>query len=868
MVFFMAPDFGKTGEKPETLQPGERLGHFEIVEHLGSGGMGSVYKAHDTRLGRTVAVKVLDRLEDESDVVRFEREARLISRLNHEHICTLHDVGQENDRIFLVMEYLPGETLAERLQRGRPPLEDGLLWCVQIAEALEAAHRQGVIHRDLKPSNVLLTDRGACLVDFGIAKSPDDSGTITVTEVGSAVGTAPYMSPEQLEGKQVDSRSDLFSFGAMAYEIFSGEPAFQADSRAGLAAAILTREPEALTQRRPDLPPALDHVLSRCLAKDPAERWQTAADLQRELEWAASQPLAGDGSTTTPAAAQAPWLWVVPALVAIAGLVWWGLSSREQTADRPLSLEIRLPAEADPLTMELSPDGRYLVWSNRGAAPTELQLRSLETGEVRRLAGTEGGYEPFWSPDSRSIGYLTDREVRRVGVDGGAPTTLAATIRPESADWGSQGTILLVPQGFGPIRAVSAEGGELWVERELESEDGVGYRKPRFLPNGNDYVFQRTAAAGHSLWLASLDGDRGTELTASDSTAEVFSVGGEHWLLFAADGALVSQRLDLGSRRLVGERRRVASHANFNLLRARAGFTASRSGMLASLDVPLPRHVSRWTDRDGRPLEELAQEDFSHIDISPGAGVAVAHYWDRFESWAVDLESGRRTAVSTFGYVPVLSPDGRAAAYSTRRTASVEVRVHWLDGSRPDVVVFEGPTALFVQDWTPQNELLVVGRTADGGSDVWRVSVDDPEAKELLLDSRFDEGRAKVSPDGNYLAYVSDESGRFEVYVEPYPRTGARWLASQDGGDVPAWSHDGRHLHYIANDGVLQSVELREGAVSRLGPPRPLFPVQHHRWDRNTQPYQSVDAERFLVVEQPPEEEHLISVRVGWRPES
>jgi serine/threonine protein kinase len=551
------------------ILPGKRLGPYEILSAIGAGGMGEVYKARDTRLDRTVAIKILpEHLADRPELrERFEREAKAIAGLNHPHICTLYDVGHENRAEFLVMEYLEGETLAQRLAKGALPVQQTLQYAIEIADALDKAHHKGITHRDLKPGNIMLTKTGTKLLDFGLAKLTQGAAPVTpesqmptmkdaITAQGMILGTLQYMAPEQVEGKldQIDARTDIFAFGVLAYEMTTGRKAFEGKTQASLIAKILEVDPPPISKLQPMTPPAFDRLVKVCLAKEPDDRWQTASDLRRELEWIWQGEADADGFNSVPKInrrqlfATAISSGVVTALL---GLSIAHFREGSLVPEREVRTEINTPPTTDPFSFALSPDGSEIVFVASGDGPSGLWLRRLDVTSWRSLAGTEGAQHPFWSPDGRSIGFFADGKLKRTDVNGGFPETLANSINYGGA-WAQDGTILFVATNTTALSRVRASGGEATVATTLGTDRSHdrSHRFPQFLPDGRQFLFYSASSPETAgIYLGSLDNFTTKRLAGADSPAAFLPNG---WLLFARAGQLLAQKLDLRHKELVG----------------------------------------------------------------------------------------------------------------------------------------------------------------------------------------------------------------------------------------------------------------------------------------------------------------------------
>src|SRR5262245_51665427 len=612
------------------LSVGSRLGPYEILSPIGAGGMGEVYKARDTRLERTVAVKVLPaQLSVSSDArQRFEREAKTISQLSHPHICALYDVGREGETEYLVMELLEGETLTERLAKGALPLDPTLRFGQEIADALDKAHRQGIVHRDLKPGNVMLTKSGVKLLDFGLAKAmspasqsptaltslPTAMNEGNLTKEGTILGTFQYMAPEQLEGREADARSDLFALGATLYEMATGKKAFTGKTQASLIGSILRDEPPSVSSIAPMTPPAFDRVVKTCLAKDPDERWQTAHDVRLQLQWIAE----GGSQAGLPAPlaelrrSRERLAWaanIVTAALAIAA-TWLFLQSRREPA-RIVQSSILPPDKTEfnflSGSMALSPDGRLIAF----IAGNLLWVRPLDGLSARPLAGTEGPTYPFWSPDSRSLGFFAGGKLRKIDVSGGPPETICDAPAARGGTWGRDGTIVFAPSTRYPLHRVAASGGAVVPITKLDPSKGeISHRWPTFLPDGRHFLYVSFHAIGgseqanNSIFVGSLDSQR-TEMLVRTNSNAIYSPPG--YLLYWRENVLLAQPFSAKSLRLTAEPFPVAEPVQYAQGFGNAIFSVSQNGLLAYQRGrgSVPSQLT-WFDRAGRQLEAAA----------------------------------------------------------------------------------------------------------------------------------------------------------------------------------------------------------------------------------------------------------------------
>jgi eukaryotic-like serine/threonine-protein kinase len=849
------------------LAVGTRLGPYEVLSPLGVGGMGEVWKARDTRLERTVAIKVLPQHLSASAESRrrFEREAKTISQLSHPHICALYDVGREGETEYLVMEYLEGETLMDRLAKGPLPLEQTLQYGIEIADALEKAHRQGIVHRDLKPGNVMLTKSGVKLLDFGLAKlrrsEPEPpvsrlSALATegppLTAQGTILGTLPYMAPEQLEGKEADARTDIFALGAVLYEMATGERAFSGTSQATLIGAILKDEPPPISKTQPSAPPALDRVVRRCLAKEPDHRWQSAADLAAELEWTAGGDPQSGAMASRPSGLKT-WLpWAITALAVVAAVAAL-LSPRHRDAvAAPRMVLSVLPPSGSAWTdwFALSPDGRRLavVGSNEGR--TEIWIRRLDEGESRLLPGTEDAQNPFWSPDSRSLAFFAQRKLKRIDLETGAVQAVCETNLGRGGSWGRDGVILFTGPS-GSVWRVAASGGFPSEAVKLDPSRGdLLYRFPHFLPDGKRFlVFVSTAKPETTgIYLGSLESKQLKLVQPSQEAGEFVT---PDILLFARGDALVAERLDLARGAPAGEpetvlgRVEVAELATFLRL-----FSASQNGIIAFRDSGYQRPLV-WFDRRGevigRTSAMAAPRGFS---LSPDETQAAytAGTQTASDVWILDLKRDVSTKLTLQGVTtnPLFSRDGRFLYYRSFAGNRFQIRRKQLRGGGPDETVFEGASWESAWDQTPDGETLIVSSiTGNLGINALPLGT-----RKLVpvLSADFSQRAPILSPDGKWLAYDSDESGRREVYVRRFPVTEEKWQVSTRGGIWPYWRKDGKEIYYVGLDAVLMSVPVTTKSGLSLAAPERLFQT---RLNITTVPRQYIathDGQRFLMI--------------------
>jgi eukaryotic-like serine/threonine-protein kinase len=879
---------------------GTRLGPYEIHSSIGAGGMGEVYRARDTRLDRVVALKVIAGAVavDPTFRERFDREARAISALDHPHICTLYDVGHENGVDFLVMQYLEGESLADRLARGsRPqsgdsssasqtapgstvskgpiPIDLALRYGAELASALDAAHTRGIVHRDLKPGNIILTKSGSKLLDFGLAKLAEQPGivginelathTVPLTGTGSIVGTLNYMSPEQLEGGTVDARTDIFAFGAVLFEMLSGHRAFNAQSHAGLIAAILNEEAPALGEIadvRSPLPPSLhrllDRLLRKCLAKEPDDRWQCAADLAAELRWIdeerlrmsghaepeiAAGPVLGAGSRTS----ERVWMSVAAAAVlALGALGAWTLLRPAEP--RPTAAFWIVPPDGEafpngPGLMSVSPDGKHVAVVISNPPSAYLAIRDIGSTQFRRLAGTEGAWQPFWSPDSRSIAFSDNAtgpgKLKRIDLEGGAVLTLASGIRGRGT-WGSS-NIILFDAGSDGLQQVAPNGGTTSVVARSNAEAGeIAYQWPLFLPDGRRYLYLAgtTDPSKSVIYLASLGSTSRSQIVSVNSSFEI----SEGHLLYCREGALYAHPFDMRAGQLSGEPRLLLQGVRYNSSNGRAAVSAA-----SKADVLLYRgggvtiggqNKLTWFDRTGKALGTLTDGE-SRVEspaISPdGRYIAIGRddNQGRGDIYVIEVERNLLTRLTSDAaaddFAPLWSPDGGSVYFASTRSGGTDIYRRAAGGAGKDILVFSSPDQKQPLSISPDGKLLLFlnrpGRTL--GRDVWALPLDGTSKPYPILSTEFNEDSAAFSPDGRWIAYTSDDLGNRQVYVQPFPANGTRVRISPSSGVLPQWGRDGRTLYYItAGPKVISTAISTDGGAIRPGVTRELFSAE------------------------------------------
>ena len=881
-----------------TILPGLRLGPYEIVAPLGSGGMGEVFRGRDTRLDRSVAIKILpaDFANDPDLRQRFQTEARAVSSLNHPNICTLYDVGEaaptpshepaatSHDRVhFLVMELLEGETLARRLVRGPLPFDQLLRTAFEIASALDAAHAHGVTHRDLKPSNVMLTKSDAKLLDFGLAKLQRQAAARgqttrtfdpTLTREGAILGTFPYMAPEQIEGKDVDARIDLFAFGAVLYEMAIGRKAFDGQTQASLTAAILAHEPPPPSSARGELPAAFDQIVKRCLAKNPEERWQSARDVMFQLQSMAERSVepAIASSRSRPAVA-----WSVAGLMAAVAIGAIVLQPRPRVPAAelvrfqvPLPEGSSLPPRLLRNSFALSPDGRHIVFTAIHEGGTRLWLQSLDAPSARVLPGTEGALSPFWSPDSRFVGFVASGKLRRVELSGAPPQTICEARVESTPAWGRDGTILFGDfsnaERQGIYRVPATGGSASLVTRVNRSRNEREHFWPSFLPDGKHFLYlvsifhPETKTVTHTSYVASLDGPQTTRVADVESLMAYAPPG---YVLYAQDGALLARPFDLDTFQIAGDPVPIAERIWYYKGTGLAEFSFSDSGALASREGASQSELV-WFDRTGRQIGKVgARADFGSLRLSPDGRKILVGAVDRrsgsSDLWIYDRESGIPnpfTSHETSNEFGVWSADGLRVIFTSSLDGPPDLYRKSSDGHGDEepLLILDGIQN--PDDVSPDGRYVAYNESSRAvtGTDLWLMPLAGKRVPQPFVRTPADETGARFSPDGRWLAFSSTESGGTpEVYVARLDAPGARKRVSSAGGVGPRWRRDGKELVYLSLDNTLMAVPLALGAVLSPGIPRPLFnagPVfnRHSETSWGDPGYDmSADGQQFLV---------------------
>jgi Tol biopolymer transport system component len=877
-----------------SLAAGTRLGPYELTAPIGAGGLGEVYRAKDTRLDRTVAVKVLpSHLSASAESrQRFEREAKTISQLSHPHICALYDVGREGETEYLVMEYLEGETLSDRLLKVPLAFDQVLRYGIEIADALDKAHRQGIAHRDLKPGNVMITKSGVKLLDFGLAKAvapatPQQATSFptqqALTQEGTILGTFQYMAPEQLEGSEADARTDIFAFGALLYEMATGQKAFSGKTQASLIAAIIERVPPSISTISPMTPPAFDRVVKTCLAKDPEDRWQTAHDVMLELKWVAE----GGSAAGLPAPVVArrksreKLAWGLAAVFAV-GMIASALGAmrfwKAAAQTRTVRVSILPPPKAAfrffglSGSMALSPDGRFLVYV--AALPQGkriLWVRSLDSTTEQALSGTEEATFPFWSPDSRFIGFFANDRLKRIAVAGGPALTICTAVDGRGGAWSRDGSILFALRNS-PIYRVAETGGSAIEVTKLDAgRADTSQRWPAALPDGRHFLYlaspQGAASENNVVFFASIDGKENRKLL---QPAPMNALYASRHLLYARENTLLAQPFDPDRGRFLGEAFPIAENIFVDPLFSRAAFSASENGVLAyQTGEALVGARFSWYDRTGKELAPAMSEPFlaRGFRLSPDDSRLAATVFDvaggNVDIWVIDLKRGARSRLTFAPSVEsssVWSPDGSRIAFSSDRKGQ-PILVKSSSGTGGEEILLQSEDVKNPTSWSTDGRFLLFNRTfPKTKTDLWVLPLFGDRKPFPFVQSEFIDRNGQFSPDGRWVAYVSDESGRLEIYVVPFPGPGGKWQVSTGGGMSPHWSTDGRELFYVSPDRDLMTVEVKSGSEFQVSSPKPLFSLS----TLVAQVDVSADGRRFLQVIPPDSGGAPVTLVLNW----
>jgi len=828
---------------------GQTTGPYRVTARIGAGGMGEVYRATDSKLGREVALKVIPPAfaNDAERMARFQREAQVLASLNHPNIATIHGLEEGNGIRALVMELVEGPALAERIKQGALPLDEALPIAKQIAEALEYAHERGIVHRDLKPANVKITSDGkAKVLDFGLAKALSDDASaqdashsptlsVAATKAGIILGTAAYMSPEQARGKPVDRRADIWSFGVVLFEMLSGRQIFGGETASDSMAAVITREPD-WTALPAGVPRRVRELLRRCLQKDPRRRLQAIGDARIELEETDAGEEARGAVIPVPEKSSS---WRGRILIAALGVAALAAGAGLQSLRTPAPAPHPVARIAQPIANELvltnrthiilaiSPDGSKMVQ----VANQRLYLRSLDSLTAVELPGTEGAASPFFSPDGQWVGFFAGGQTKKIPVVGGTPVMVCAKDGFDGS-WGPNDTIL-IGTAFSGILAVSAQGGT--PSLLVAPEPGILYLKPRFLPDGKTFLYVRGKPGSFDEWegvMRSFEKDDSTVVLRGPN--EVMYTPTGH-LLYARLSELLAVPFDLASRRVTGNPERVAQNVDYTNAGGTSQFALSDTGTLVYLAAQGTRGLKTRlaaVDRAGKTTAlPLDVRDYSDPKVSPDGWLVAAHLPDaQNDVWVADVARGTMSRLSfdpAEDETPIWSPDGHTVAWSaTRGAVARAIFRRAADGSGKEELVWTSEQHAHLRDWLPDGRALLVEILDPKlGMDIWRLDLGEKPTATIFLQTPFNERNSRISPDGRWIAYVSDEAGRDDVYIQSFPSAGAKVQVSNSGGDQPVWSRNGKAL-FFRGAGAMQEVTFEASPRLSVGKPHTLFPDQ------------------------------------------
>jgi Tol biopolymer transport system component len=852
------------------LAPGTRLGPYEVTAQIGAGGMGEVYRARDTKLNRDVALKILpDALAIDSDrIARFRREAQVLASLNHPNIAAIYGFEDSGSTHALVLELVEGPTLADRIAKGPIPLDEALPIAKQIAEALEAAHEQGIIHRDLKPANIKLRPDGTVKVlDFGLAKAMEpasgapldvtNSPTITtpamMTGVGTILGTAAYMSPEQAKGRAANARSDVWAFGCVLYEMLTGRRAFDGEDVADILGAVLKTEPE-WTRLPADVPSPVRRLLRLCLEKQTRNRRSDASDVRIDIEQAMQPPERTEGATAA-SSRQTHVAWFVAGVIAAAfALITVQHFSRAPLVDQPeMRLEIATPATTAPLDFALAPDGRNLVFVASGDGAQRLWLRRLDKADAQPLAGTQDATLPFWSADSRSIGFFASGKLKRIDVAGGLPRVLTDAAVGRGGAWNADGTILFALGTGAPLLRIPASGGEVMPVTRL-APGHTTHRLPKFLDDGRHFIFYVQGDVDtQGIYLASLDGGEPKRLATAETAGELL---GPDRLVFISRGALVTQRFNLTRGELLGGPETLADLVGSTVF-FHGGVSVSRDGLIAYRATGAERVQLTWHDRTGNTVGTAGPPDGQGLlapELSPdGRRVAADRtVQGNRDVWLIDIARGGLTRLtfgsSVDGY-PIWAPDGTRLAFESNRKGPYGLYVRPSTAVGTEEAIAGSSNNRWPLDWSKDGRFLLYHEDDPRtGSDIWALPMTEGNRTPIVVaNTPFAELTGQFSPDGRWVAYDTNESGQMQVVVQPFPNPRGKSQISTSGGMAPRWRADGQEVYFIATDGTLMAAVVHASASSfETEAPVPLF---HTRMNNigTKQQYAVAPDGRFLI---------------------
>jgi serine/threonine protein kinase len=874
-----------------TLPAGAKLGRYEIRSKIGEGGMGEVYRAFDPKINREVAIKILPPAlsADKDRLARFEQEAQAAGALNHPNILVIHHIDTHDGAPYIVSELLEGETLRERMGGTALPQRKAIEYALQVAHGLAAAHEQGIVHRDLKPENVFITKDGRLkILDFGLAKltaATDVSQPQTEvptrrvnTDPGVVMGTIGYMSPEQLRSKPADHRSDIFSFGAILYEMLSGRRAFRGESTADMMSAILREDPPDLSETNKLINPALERVVNHCLEKNPEERFNSARDLAFAIEALSGSTNLSSSTVVSELPAKRRKLrellpWAVAGLFLLATVTLAVLYFRRAapTDQPPVRFVITMPENATEISSpSISPDGRTVAFLATSEGKRLLYVRRLDSVTAHRLNGTDDAFLPFWSPDSRYLGFFSDNKLKKIEVSGGPAQTLCEARNAAGGSWNRDGVIIFGQDTNGTHR-VSATGGSPTLVLKLdESRKEVVQAYPHFLPDGRHFLYQswNGGADDATILVGSLDSGERKPLLKNDSNAAYVAPG---YLLFARNTTLMAQSFDAAKLQLSGEPFPVVEQVAFSVASGYSNYSVSDNGTLIYWNGSPSNRQLVWFDRAGKQLSVVGTPGgYNDVVLSPDEKRAALQRDDSTNSdiWTMDLErgvAGRFTFTPELDDDPVWSPDGSSIVFNAARGGVRGLYRKVSSGAGNEELLAKADIVTNGMDWSSDGKFIVFeSADAQTGANLWVLPLFGEMKPYVVLQTEFNETHGRFSPDNRWLAYVSNESGRAEVYVQSFPPSGGKWQVSTTGGSQPRWRSDGKELFYMSPDRKLMAVDVNPQQSFEVGAPKVLFQTTVARYEAPNRYAVSRDGQRFLINSAVEEVSHTMTVVLNW----
>jgi serine/threonine protein kinase/Tol biopolymer transport system component len=862
-----------------TIATGTKLGRYEIRSKIGEGGMGEVYLARDTQLGRDVAVKVLpSTYSDDTDRLhRFEQEACAASALNHPNILSIYDVGTHDGSPYVVSELLQGQTLRQRVSGTSLPQRKAMDYALEIARGLAAAHEKGIVHRDLKPDNLFITNDGRVkILDFGLAKLTGAGNTELSqtgiptrrvdTDPGKVMGTVGYMSPEQLKGRAVDHRSDIFSFGAILYEMLSGRRAFHGESAAETMSAILKEDPPDLSETNQRISPALERLVNRCLEKNPAERFHSASDLAFALEaLSGSAPTSAQTAVISAITARKLTrrelffaLVAAIALVAVGIMLALSYFRRATIETRTVRLFIPPPEKNSFGSFALSPDGRHLAFvATDASAKTLLWIRSLDSLNSQPLAGTEEAVYPFWSPDNRFVGFFAGSKLKKVQAAGGSVQTLCNAPVPRGGTWNSEGVILFAPTPNDPIYQVSAGGGEPTQVTTLDrTRLENSHRWPNFLPDGRHFIYSVLGGADtRGVYVGLLGSKEQRRVLNIPNSDALYAAPG--YLLYRREATLIAQAFNGKTLQVTDDPVPIAEPVAFDAASFQTLFSVSETGMLAYSVGGSIKTQLVWVDRSGKQTGFIEESGYYFRPaLSPDEKRVAVDNVDvqgNRDIWIIELGRGNTTRFTfdpALELWPVWAPDGSRIAFSSNRAGTMNLYQRSASGTGPEEVLLQSELPKTPMDWSRDGRYLLYSVTdPKTQSDLWALPMLGDAKPFPVLQTQFNERVPRLSRDGHWIAYTSDESGGWEVYVQTFPLSGGKWQISTNGGYNPEWRGDGNELFYVSADKKMMAVEVKgEGTTFQRGVPKALFDLRiPNFFDIRARFAVTADGQKFLI---------------------